>query len=363
LSLNRFWVKLKLDTSAKPFLIGLFRNFLFAFENGIDKGLTKFMLINFGAFDVIRLFEVILKMKFYLVLFFSLVLVFSTCFWADCQVDSLETKIQLEAWVDRPELPFNEKLTLTVKASWDGEQDRFKITPITPPECENFEILGSSSVNETKMVEGKTKSFKTFEFILKPTQTGSGRVGSLLFSYVDNVTGDSSSLSTQPISVKINPPIEKKAPNYKIFLIIAIVLILIYVVYSAKRKTKRIKITDQTKEEVKIVEKTLEEKTLETLSTFSPLISEGETDEFSSKVYKLIANYLEEKYHIFTTGKTTQDMIESLATLNLREDQITLLKDILSTCDLVKFAKEMVEKERCKETFSKVKKFLEQNMK
>jgi hypothetical protein len=213
------------------------------------------------------------------------------------------------------------------------------------------------------MVEGKTKSTKTFEFILKPTQTGSGRIGSVLFSYVDNVTGDSSSLSTQPISVKINPAIEKKTPDYKIFLIIAIVLIFIYVVYSAKRKTKRIKISDQTKEEDKIPEKTLEEKTLENLSFLSPLISEGKTDEFSSRVYKLITNYLEEKYHIFTTGKTTQDIMESLSTLNLREGQVAWLKDILSTCDLAKFAKEMVEKEKCEETFSKVKKFLEQNMK
>jgi hypothetical protein len=317
------------------------------------------------------LFKAILMMKFYLVIFLFLVLTLVASSGANSQVDSIygeqnrtmETKIQLEARVDRPDLPLNEKLTLTVRASWDGEQDRFRITPIIPPQCENFEILGSSSVNEAKMVEGKTKSTKTFEFILKPTQTGNGRIGSVLFSYVDDVTGDSSSLSTQPISVKINPPIEKKTPDYKIFLIISIVLILIYVVYSAKRKTKRIKISDQTKEEDKIPEKTLEEKTLENLSFLSPLISEGKTDEFSSKVYRLITNYLEEKYHIFTTGKTTQDIMESLSTLNLREDQVAWLKDILSTCDLAKFAKEMVEKERCEETFSKVKKFLEQNMK
>ena len=336
----------------------------------IDKQLIKFILVNFEAFDVNTLFKAILMMKFYLVIFLFLALTLVAFSGANSQVDSvygeqsltMETKIQLEARVDRPDLPLNEKLTLTVQASWNGEQDRFRITPITPPQCENFEILGSSSVNEARMVEGKTKSTKTFEFILKPTQTGSGRIGSVLFSYVDNVTGVSSSLSTQPISVKINPAIEKKAPDYKFFLIIAIVLILIYVLYSAKRKTKRIKISDQTKEEDKIPEKTLEEKTLENLSFLSPLISEGKTDEFSSKVYKLITNYLEEKYHIFTTGKTTNDIVESLSTLNLSEEQVNLIKVILSTCDLIKFAKEMVEKEKCEETFSKVKKFLEQNM-
>jgi len=345
---------------------------------GIDKRLVKFILITFGAIDVIKLLKVILKMRFYLIMLLSLVWVFSASSWINSQADSvygeqslasggqdrtMETKIQLEASVDRPELPFNEKLTLTVQASWDGKQDRFKITPITPPECQKFEILGSSSVNEAKMVEGKTKSTKTFEFILKPTETGIGRIGSVLFSYVDNVTEDSSSLSTQPISVTINPPVEKKASRYKILLIIAIALIFIYVIYSAKKKTKKIKIADQTEKEVKIPEKTLEERKLETLSDLSLLISEGKADEFSSKVYKLTTNYLEEKYQIFTTGKTTNDIINSLSTLNLPEEQIALLKDIMSTCDLVKFAKEMVEKERCEEIFSKVKRFLEQNVK
>jgi hypothetical protein len=301
-------------------------------------------------------------MKFSLVVLLSLVLLISASSWADPQLDSAETKIRLKARVDRHELPFNEQLTLTVQASWDGQQSRFKITPIAPPQCENFEILGSSSVNETRMVGGEAKSTKTFEFVLKPTQTGSGSIGSVVFSYVDNVTQDSSSLSTQPISVKISPPLEKKEPNYKIFLIIAIVLILVYVVYSARRKTKRIKIPDRTEEEVKTPEKTLEEKTLENLSVFSSLISERKTDEFSSKVYKLMINYLEEKYHIFTAGKTTNDIIDSLAPLNLPEDQISLIKDTLSTCDLVKFAGEGAGKERCDQIFDKVKKFLEQSV-
>jgi hypothetical protein len=330
---------------------------------GIDKRWGGLILIRFGAINMITPLKDVLNMKFSLVILFSLVLVFSAFSSVDSQVDSLETKIKLETWVDRPELPFNEELTLSVSASWDGEQGRFRITPIAPPECENFEILGSSSVNETKMVEGEAKSTKTFEFILKPTQTGTGRIGSVLFSYVDNVTEDSSSLSTQPISVKINPPIEEKHPDYKIFLIIAIVLIFIYVIYSAKRKTKRIKIPEQTKEKVKIPEKTLEEMTLETLDGLSQLISEGKGDEFSSKVYRLMTSYLEEKYHIFTTGKTTNDIIDSLSPLSLPEEQIILIRDTLSACDLVKFAREGAEKERCDQIFDEVKKFLEQNTK
>ena len=134
-------------------------------------------------------------------------------------------------------------------------------------------------------------------------------------------------------------------------------------IYSARRKAKRIKIPDQTKEEAKIPEKTLEEMTLETLDDLSPLILEGKADEFSSKVYKLVTNYLEGRYHIFTTGKTTNDIIDSLSPLSLPEEQVGLIRDTLSACDLVKFAKEGAEKERCEEIFNKVRKFLEQNVK
>jgi hypothetical protein len=308
-------------------------------------------------------FGVIRDMKFSLLILLFLVLLLSVSSWADPELDSAETKIRLKAWVDQRELPFNEQLTLSVQASWHGEQSRFKVSPIAPPECENFEILGSSSVNETRMVEGEAKSTKTFQFVLEPTETGTGRIGSVLFSYIDNVTEDSSSLSTQPISVTINPPIEKRHPDYRIFLIIAIVLIFIYVIYSARTKAKRIKIPDRTEEEVKIPEKTLEEETLESLSALSPLISEGRAIEFSSKVYKLLTGYLEARYHIFTTGKTTNDIIDSLSPLNLAEEQVSLIRDTLSTCDLVKFARESAGKERCEEIFDKVKKFLEQNTK
>ncbi len=332
------------------------------FENGIDKDSRGFILISFGASDAINTFRVAVEMKIRPVIQLVLVLLLPASCWASSQVDSLESRIKLEAWVDRPELAFDQKLLLTAQASWDGEQARFKITPIAPPQCESFEILGSSSVNETKMVEGKAKSTKTFEFMLKPTQTGTGRIGAVVFSYVDNVSGDSSTLSTQPISVTISPPIERETRRYKIVLIIAIALIFIYVLYSAKRKSKRVTIADQTRNETKIAERSLEEKNLEMLSVLSHLIPEGKVDEFSSKVYKLISNYLEDKYHILTTGKTTNDIIDSLSTLNLPEERIIALKDILSTCDRVKFAREMAEQERCERVFNQAKKFLEQNM-
>ncbi|HEX7401589.1 MAG TPA: BatD family protein, partial [candidate division Zixibacteria bacterium] len=119
-------------------------------------------------------------------------------FPAFCQISTLPVKIELKSSVDRSTVPLNQELNFTIQVSWEGEQSRFMITPVAPPQCENLEISGSSSLNESKMEEEKTKSLKTFQFVLKPLQTGTGRIGPVQVNYIDNVTQDSSSLSTQP---------------------------------------------------------------------------------------------------------------------------------------------------------------------
>jgi hypothetical protein len=292
----------------------------------------------------------------------SAILFFLLSLSADCQTDSIQAKIELKSWVDRSEVPFNQKLTFTVQASWEGEQDRFSLTPVTPPECESFEILGSSSLNETKTEEGKTKSLKTFKFNLKPIQTGAGRIGSVQLSYIDNLTQDSSSLSTQPINVQITPPVEKKGPKYRNILIAVILLVLIYVIYSARRKAKRIEITKEKEtENLSPEEESLEEGTLKKLDVISEEVQKGRLENFSSDVYKLLTGYLEAKYQIVTSGKTTNDIISSLSNLDMSSEKFDLLKNILSTCDLVKFAGEKMEKEKCEKITNQVREFLEQN--
>jgi len=292
----------------------------------------------------------------------SAVLILFLSLSASCQTDSLQVKIELKSSVNRSEVPFNQKLTFEVEASWEGEQDRFSITPITPPECENFEIVGSSSLNETKIEEGETKSLKIFRFTLKPTQTGAGRIGSIELSYVDNLTQDSSSLSTQPIDVQITPAVEKRGPKYRNILIGVIFLVLIYVIWSARKKTRRIEITREKEAERILPEKeSLEEKTLKKLDVISEGVQKGRPESFSSDVYKLLTDYLKAKYQIVTSGKTTNDIIRSLSNLDMSSERISLLKRILSACDLVKFAGEKMEKEKREEITSQTREFLEQN--
>jgi hypothetical protein len=62
-----------------------------------------------------------------------------------------------------------------------------------------------------------------------------------------------------------------------------------------------------------------------------------------------------------TAGKTTNDIIDSLANVDILPEKVGLLKEILSACDLAKFAAETMEKGRCEKMAGQVKEFLEQN--
>jgi hypothetical protein len=288
-----------------------------------------------------------------------LILAYSDAF---CQTDSIQSQIELKSSVDKSEVPFNRQLTFTVEASWEGEQERFSITPLIPPQCENLEIMGSSSVNQTRMENGKTMSVKIFRFALKPTQTGKGKIGAIQLSYIDNATQDSSSVSTQPIDVQITAPVSERGPKYKTILIFVVIVILIYVLYTARKRTKRIEIKPEKQEQIqKEEEETPEQRALRQLGKISEQMNKGARDSFSSDIYKLLAGYLESRYQIVTAGKTTNDIIDSLAKVDILPEKIGLLKEILSACDLAKFAAERMENSRCEKMANQVKEFLEQN--
>ncbi len=281
---------------------------------------------------------------------------------SQCQTDYSPAKIELKSSVDRSNIPLNQNLTLTVQASWEGEQRRFSITPIIPPQCENLEIFESSSLNESKIEQGITRSLKTFRFVLKPLQTGMGRIGPVQVNYIDNLTQDSSSLSTQPIQVQITQSVERSRSGYKPALIIAIFLVLIYVIYSSRKRAKRIDLSRiEETEKTESKPETLEEKSLRGLNELSEQVRMGRLDNFSTDVYRLLTGYLESKYQIVTSGKTTGNIINSLSSLDLSPDKISLLREVLSTCDRAKFAGERWEKEKYDQILNMTRKFLEQN--
>ncbi|MGB2697882.1 MAG: BatD family protein [Candidatus Zixiibacteriota bacterium] len=274
--------------------------------------------------------------------------------------DTTTSKIELKSWADKLELGSDQNLIFSVQAVWMGELDRFNIQPIRPPECQNLEILGSSSVNETKIIEGKSKTFKTFSFILKPTQQGQGEIGNVEFGYVDPLTQDTSWLSTQPLVVQIGPPVKKGSGDGVIYLVLILLIFFTTLTYFVIRKREKETKEEQTKTEEK-TEKTLEQKVSEKLHSLEPILNSERTEEFFSEVYKLLTGYLEKRYHIMTSGKTTPEIMKSLSGFSIEEKQLKRVESILKRCDLVKFARETVKIEEGEKVMENFKRILEQS--
>jgi len=274
--------------------------------------------------------------------------------------DTASSKIELKAWADKLKIGVDEDLIFTVQAVWDGELDQFKTAPVRPPECKLLEILGSSSVNETKIIEGKSKAFKTFNFILKPNKQGYGEIGTVTFVYIEPITQDTSWLSTQPLAIEIGPPIRKGGGGAVIYLVLFLVIFFTSMTYFVIRKREKQSKEEQIEIEEKI-EKSLEQETLEKFSSLEALLISEKKDEFFSEVYRLITKYLESKYHIITSGKTSSEIMVSLSGLNIEEKRLELLESILKRCDLVKFAKEKVKKDDGEKVLENFRIILEQS--
>jgi len=270
------------------------------------------------------------------------------------------SKIELKSWADKLQIGSDEELIFTVQAVWEGELDRFEIEPIRPPECKLFETSGSSSVNETKIIEGQSKTFKTFNFVLKPIEQGQGEVGSVEFRYLDSVTQDTSSLFTQSIVIQIGPPVKKEGGDAVIWLVLILVIFFTSLTYLVMRRREKKAKKEKAKTEEK-VELSLEQETLQKLSNLEELLESEKTEELFSRIHRVLAAYLEEKYHIITTGKTTPEIIASLSGISIEEKTKTITESILKRCDAVKFAKEKMERAEGDKVLEDFKTILEQS--
>ena len=87
----------------------------------------------------------------------------------------------------------------------------------------------------------------------------------------------------------------------------------------------------------------------------------GNLEAFPSDVYRLVTRYLEAKYQIVTSGKTSDDIVNSLSSLEMPSERVNLLKTLLAACDLIKYARDRAEKEKCLEIAGQAREFVEQN--
>lgn len=124
---------------------------------------------------------------------FQLCLILVTCFCITFNVALAD--LQLNASVDRSEVPLNETFTYSVEVKGDKDVGNLNI-----PDIAGFEKLGSSQSTQIQFINGSVSRAKTFQFMLKPTKQGTFRIPSFRFA------ADGQSFQTEPIQVTVTAP-------------------------------------------------------------------------------------------------------------------------------------------------------------
>lgn len=133
------------------------------------------------------------------------------------------------------------------------------------------------------------------------------------------------------------------------FLIIVICSILIYIYI--KRKNKPVVII-KTPYEIAITELSLLQE--------EHLIEHKQVKEYYFKLSIIIRKYLEGRFHLHAPTQTTEEFFRTVSQNKvLKTEYKKSLKTFLDSCDFVKFAKHIPEKEEIEKTYTSAKNFVE----
>lgn len=249
--------------------------------------------------------------------------------------DSLTTKIEISANIEETQVPLNRTTRLFVTLSWIGDADRYSITNFDNPALTNFDIVGTSTVNRSEVIDSQPHVFKDYTYTLQPRDLGMGYVEGVIVKCRDMVLERDENLVTQRISIEITDPIPDPTSStpmwtYAVIFVVIAGLAVIFFLWLKKRR--------EAKEELDVAPPPpIEELYLDMLRLEIRLEVPNLTEDFSS-LSKLVRRYLTERFHIKALEDTTEKLLEELKVTELEEHQANSIKEILTRCDEIKFS-------------------------
>jgi len=293
--------------------------------------------------------------------YFFLLLIDCPVFAKDSTFVDYDSTIKISADVNKKVVPLNDSLLLKVTLTWTGNIKRYQISELEPPIVENFDIIATAAADRRISESGIDKAFKIYEFVLKPKSMGMGYIEGIIVKYIDNETGDGHSLLTTRLNVKIVSPVAK--PGSKTWLIkwivAAILLLAGFALVILWQKKKR----DQRKREAQIVTiVSLEEEFLTSLRSSLKLNdSDVKVNPALWSISTILRKYLSQKYQVPALESTTEKIISELSILQLDQSILNNIHEVLTVCDLAKFAGAETNRSELDRVYTLVEALLERN--
>jgi len=241
-------------------------------------------------------------------------------------------EISLSTSIDKTEMAFEDSLTLNLLVEWEGDMAGYVFEVFPLPETENLQVLGTSSAVSSRHENNREITSRKFRYTLRPTLAGVGIIRSIVLNYVQLPDSLPGLLTTQEYKVIISEPVVKPDESRRggLFVVILIIgsVVIIAIMglwFVRRRRHDRVPVT------------TAEEKVLDKLIIIK---SESQTDrkQFYIRVYKTLATYIEEKFGLATSGRTSAAIIGALESIEIGLDTRDKLAGWLAQAEKEKYA-------------------------
>lgn len=254
---------------------------------------------------------------------------------AQSSVDSLNSRIEILAKIEKTKVPLNRTIQLYITLSWMGGPDRYSIISFDNPVLTNFDIVGTSTVNRSDVINQQAYVFKDYVYTLQPRDLGMAYVEGVIVKYRDSVLERDENMVTQRIPIEVIDPLPEPVSSNPIWIYALIIIVILGFVIGFYFWFKRRR---EAKEELEIEPPPpLEEVYLNLLREQIKLDLPNLTEDFAS-LSKLIRRYLTERFKIQALEGTTDQLLQDLHESDMEEHQVRSLKEVLTRCDEIKFS-------------------------
>lgn len=254
--------------------------------------------------------------------------------WALLSAGSaVASEISLTGSVDKTDIAFEDSVTLTVEIKWLGDITAYKFEVLPLPTCENLKVTGTSASISSKTSEGQGITVRTFTYVLRPTQAGTGTIEPITLDYTSLPDSTTGQLATQQFHILIAKPIlrgsESNLPWLAKILIwgaalIVIVAIILIIIIKKHSKPSEPQVTPAQKflDELGVVKKDFA----------------NDRKQFFTRLHKLLIIFLESNYGLALSGKTTQLILKDMEPLEMPAEIKEKIGQWLLQADKEKFA-------------------------
>lgn len=250
-------------------------------------------------------------------------IVFSAILIVLFSVSAYSANIGISAEISSGAIAFEQKDTLIVRLTWEGEPSLYQIDNFPMPELEKFQILGSSSTvlaTPGDSISSQELTTRKFVYILEPTDYGTGIIHALSLNATNTITSEVQALQTSQLMVEIAKPVPKEEieeSDYTVLLIVIAVVLIIAIVIITRINIKRAKQRDaEAKVEDRFYINSLEEIKRDTVA---------DKKLFYSRTYRLLINYLEKELSLEVSSKTGEEIIANAQQLDDSEGKTSLI--------------------------------------